>query len=373
MTDPLLALHHETGVRIRKATLADRDALIELTRVVFAETGAEKGAELGPEFWEWQFTRQPTGRTDIWIGELNGQIIVQIPTNVVRLKWGNREVLAAWVIDLVVHPAHRDKSLFIRVGRFSNKEMGETGISLSLGLPNKKSFPAAIRFVKHHLVSQVPVLVLPIRWSRLLERVGIPAWASRILGPLASVGHRLISFPTARAKGIEVREVSEFPESMDDFWQRASAPHKIISIRDEKYLTWRFRDCPTRSYKILIAEGNGELAGYLVYRVFEKDGLRMGALMDMLVEPGRRDVLNALLSKAIAELRAARVDAIMALMVHDRLYFPALRRLGFAKLPERFNPRTFNLVCRELVEGLPQEEATTARNWFITLGDFDVY
>src|ERR1700691_462327 len=101
MTDPLIATHHETGVRIRKATLADRDALIELTRVVFAETGAEKGGELGAEFWEWQFARQPTGRTDIWVGELNGRIIVQIPTNVVRLKWENRELLAAWVIDLL--------------------------------------------------------------------------------------------------------------------------------------------------------------------------------------------------------------------------------------------------------------------------------
>lgn len=373
MTDPLLALHHETGVRIRKATLADRDALIELTRVVFAETGAEKGAELGPEFWKWQFTRQPVGRTDIWIGELNGQIIVQIPTNVVRLKWGSRELLAAWVIDLMVHPAHRDKSLFIRVGRFSNKEMSETGISLSLGLPNKKSFPAAIRFVKHHLVCQVPVLVLPIRWRSLLKRVGIPAWATQILGPMASVGHRLMRLPAARAKGIEVREVSEFPKSIDGLWQRASAPHKIISIRDEKYLTWRFCDCPTRSYKILIAESSGDLVGYLVYRVFEKDGLRMGALMDMLVEPGRRDVLNTLLGNSIAKLRAEGVDAIMTLMIHDGLYSPALRRFGFAKLPERFNPRTFNLVCRELVEGLPQEAATSAKNWFITLGDFDVY
>lgn len=373
MTDSILALQNEPGLRLRKAVPADRNGLIELTRVVFAETGAEKGTELSPEFWDWQFARQPTGRTDIWLAELNGQIIAQMPANVARLKWGNREVLAAWVIDLLVHPAHRDKALFIRLGRLSSKEMGETGISLSLGLPNKKSFPASIRYVKHHLVSQVPVLVLPIRWSSLLRRAGIPSWVSRALGPVAAAGQRVTRLPFARTKGIVVRRVSEFPEATDNFWHRASTSHKIISVRDRKYLSWRFCDCPTRKYRILIAEINGEMAGYLVHRVFEKDGLKIGALMDGLVEPEGQDAFSALVEKGVADLREAGVDAIMALMMPDSLYYRALRRRGFAKIPERFNPRTFNLVCRVIEQGLPENEATEDKNWFVTLGDFDVY
>jgi hypothetical protein len=373
MAETLITLHPEAGVRIRKATLADRDALIELCRVVFAESGTEKSGELSPGFWEWQHARQPTNRMDVWVGEFNGRIVAQIPTNVVRLKWENRELLAAWVIDLMVHPSHRDKSLFIRVGRIANREMGETGISLCLGLPNKKSLPAAIRFIKHNLVCQVPVLVLPLRWSRLLGQAGIPSWASPFIGSLASFGHRLTGLPRPKSKGIVIREVTEFPEEIDNFWQRASVPHKIISVRDRKYLTWRYCECPTRNYRIHVAETNGILAGYLVHRVFEKDGLKMGALMDVLVEPGRRDVLYALLGKGIAALREQRVDGVMSLMQPDDFYYPALKRRGFARIPERFNPRTFNLVCRVLLPGLPKTEFCSGQNWFITFGDFDVY
>lgn len=374
MTDPLITAHPpDPGIRIRKATLADRDALIELTRVVFAETGAEKGAELGPAFWDWQFARQPAKRMDIWIGEANGKIVAQVPSNVVRMKWNQRELLAAWVIDLLVHPAHRDKSMFLRVGRAFNHDMAEAGISISLGLPNKRSMAASIRFLKYRLVNQVPVLVLPLRWQRLLGRTGIPDWATPAIAAGAAAAHRLARLPVPRPKGIVVQEVSRFSEGFDDLWRRASAPHRIISVRDQQYLNWRYCDCPTRKYRIHQAGSNGQLAGYLVHRIFEKDGLRIGAVMDVLVDPGRPDALHALLASGISALREEKVDAVMSLMQPDDSYYPALHRWGFLRVPERFNPRTFNLVCRILEPGMPQSDLSPGENWFITLGDFDVY
>jgi hypothetical protein len=148
MSEPLAQLHGEGGVRIRQATLADRDALIELSRIVFEETGTDKINELGTDFWDWQFARQPSSRMGVWLAELDGQIVAQLPTNIVRLKWGNRELLAAVVIDLMVHPAHRNKSLFVKLGRAAHAEMGKTGIGITAGLPNKNSYPGAVRFLK---------------------------------------------------------------------------------------------------------------------------------------------------------------------------------------------------------------------------------
>jgi hypothetical protein len=374
MTHSLISSDPEdAGLRIRKATLADRDALIELMRVVFAETGAEKGPEVGPEFWDWQFARQPANRMEIWVGESHGQIVAQVPGNVVRVKWRERELLATWVIDLLVHPAHRDKSMFVRVGRAFNQEMAATGVGICLGLPNKRSMPASIRFLKYKLVNQVPVLVLPVRWGRLVGRAGIPTWASSLTGALAATGHRLTRLPTPRAKGIMVREVTGFPEGTDDLWQRAAAPHTLIPVRDRQYLNWRYCDCPTRKYRIHVAESDGKLVGYLVHRVFEKDGMKIGALMDVLVDPGQKNAVHALLGSGISALREQKVDAVMSLMQRDDFYYPALRRWGFVRVPERFNPRTFNFVCRILVPGLPEHELCAGENWFITLGDFDVY
>lgn len=374
MPEPLAQLRGEGGVRIRQATLADRDALIELSRIVFEETGTDKINELGADFWDWQFARQPSNRMGVWLAEFDGQIVAQLPTNIVRLKWENRELLAAVVIDLMVHPAHRNKSLFVKLGRAAHTEMGKTGIGITAGLPNKNSYPGAVRFLKYQPVCQIPLLILPVRWSRLLERAGVPAWLSRPLGMVAGVGRHLFSRPAPRASNrVQIREVAEFPDAIDEFWQRVSPAHNIMTVRDLKYLKWRYRGCPTRAYAIQVAESDGRLVGYLVRRVFEKDGLRLGALMDVLVDPGRADVLNALLGKAIAAFRNDKVDAVAALMQKDKFYYPEFRRQGMVQIPERFNPRTFDFVCKVLRPDLPESDFRSPQNWFLTLGDYDVY
>ncbi len=373
MPEPPPKLRAESRVRIRQATLSDRDALLELSRVVFGETGTDKANELSPEFWEWQFARQPSDRMGVWVAELDGQIVGQFPSNIIRVKWEGRELLVAMVIDLMVHPAHRNKSLYVRMCRVANAEMIQSGILVCVGLPNKNSYPAAIRFLKYRPVCQIPLLVRPMRWGRLLERAKVPSWVSPFLGAVAAAGHRVVTLPVLQRRGVTIREVTEFPEKMDEFWQSASGPHRIISVRDLKYLTWRYCQCPTRTYQIHLAETDGHLGGYLVRRVIEKDGLRLGAVMDVLVEPGRRDVLDSLLASAIAGFRNQTVDALVCLMQHDNLYYRALRRHGFFRVPERLNPRTFNFVCRVLSSDLPEDEFYSSQNWFITLGDYDVY
>lgn len=373
MPEPLLKSSTESNVLIRQATPADRDALLELSRTVFRETGTDKGSELTPEFWDWQFVHQPSNRFCVWVAEIDGQIIGQHPTNVIRVKWGNRELLSGVVIDLVVLPAHRKKSLFVNLGRAAQEEMSKTGIGLSSGFPNKNAYPAASRFLEYKTVCQVPVLVMPMHWGRLLRAAKIPSWIAPFMGTFAAAGHRLFRRPMRNFDDVEVRETTEFPEEIDEFWDRASAGHKIISVRDHRYLNWRYCQCPTRTYGIHVARSDGKLAGYLVRRTFEKGGLKLGVIMDMLVEPGRGDVLNALLQSALASFREQAPDAIVSLIQSDAFYYPALRRHGFFRIPERFNPRTFNYVCRVHWPDLPEGEFCAPQNWFITLGDYDVY
>jgi Acetyltransferase (GNAT) domain len=379
MSEPSVTLRAENGVQIRQARLADRDALIELSRVVFQETGTDKIGELGADFWEWQFAQQPGNRMGVWLAEFEGQIVGQLPTNIVRMKWGSRERLAALVIDLMVHPAHRNKSLFVKLCRVANVEMTNTGIGISAGLPNKNSYASAVRFLKYHPVCQIPLLILPLRWGRLLAQAKIPKGIAGPLGALAAAGRRLTILPGPTSGSVSVREVTQFPEAIDELWERVSGVSgvpglsRIWTVRDRAYLTWRYSQCPTRTYRIYLAEADGKLNGYLVTRTFVRDGLKTGAVMDLLVEPGHREAANALIASAVTQFRVENVDAAIALMQRDELLYPALVRRGFFRIPERFNPRTFNFVCRVLAPELPEREFYNPQSWFLTLGDYDVY
>jgi len=361
------------SVRIRRATLADRDALIELSRTVFNETGTDKAREIGEAFWDWQFAKQPAGQFLIWLAELNGRIVGQVPTNSVRLKCLDREVLGAITIDAMVHPAHRDKTLFVKLGRRADQEMGEAGISVGVGLPNRNSLPAAVRFMKYKIVCQVPLLMKPIRWDRLIAKAGAPAWIGGFVGVFARGAQRLRHRSAQPHGQVTVRETVEFPAETDLFWEKASPPHPVIAVRDRRYLAWRYCESPTRRYRIFIAKKKGAMAGYAVTRVFQKSGLRMGALMDLMAEPGRPEIPDALITKVIEELKLEDIDALVALMQNHNFYYPALRRQGFWRVPERVNPRTFNLVCRAVDASLDTGQLMDGKNWFLTLGDYDVY
>ncbi|OLB12560.1 MAG: hypothetical protein AUH07_07850 [Gemmatimonadetes bacterium 13_2_20CM_70_9] len=51
--------------------------------------------------------------------------------------------------------------------------------------------------------------------------------------------------------------------------------------------------------------------------------------------------------------------------------FGELRRLGFVRVPQRFNPRPFDLLARGLAESGP--ELFEPSVWHVTLADWDVF
>jgi hypothetical protein len=79
----------------------------------------------------------------------------------------------------------------------------------------------------------------------------------------------------------------------------------------------------------------------------------------------------------LASLLAARLDAARAggaaLAVTMGLHpaIGALRRAGFVRVPERLNPRPFNLAVKALVSDVGPDLADAAQ-WLITLADWDV-
>ena len=52
--------------------------------------------------------------------------------------------------------------------------------------------------------------------------------------------------------------------------------------------------------------------------------------------------------------------------------FGELQQLGFRRVPERYNPRTFNLLVKDLEES-SRADLFEGANWTITLADWDVF
>jgi hypothetical protein len=77
-------------------------------------------------------------------------------------------------------------------------------------------------------------------------------------------------------------------------------------VRHRAYLNWRYADPRAGRYTIRVAEEKGELLGYVVPAVSRGKGF----IADLLVLPGRLDVVAALVEDAAGHLAERGLSAL---------------------------------------------------------------
>ena len=151
---------------------------------------------------------------------------------------------------------------------------------------------------------------------------------------------------------------------MDELGNRAAAGYGSHFSRDAEYFNWRYLDSP-RDYRCFGAYRGTELAGVAVVGHTFKHGVSAGFLADLVAAPGGRQVVRALLARAVEEVRGG-ADALVLLPPPSRGHRRALLRAGF--LPTNTKLR---FIGKPLKDGARVDERAGA--WHFTLGDFDFF
>jgi hypothetical protein len=173
--------------------------------------------------------------------------------------------------------------------------------------------------------------------------------------------------------GLSLQEEGGFDERFDDFWAKVAPKIALGTVRDRAFLSWRFQGSQFRHYTILTARCGEEIAGYAVLRETELQGLRLGLIVDLLVEPGERgDAAGAgLVREATRRFQAAGLALAGSLALPHTQEYRVLRRNGYVVCPDRFSPQPFQLIVRPHDPSLPMDYLNTPTNWFITIADHD--
>ena len=162
-----------------------------------------------------------------------------------------------------------------------------------------------------------------------------------------------------------------FDERFDDLWSRLSSQHPTLTVRDRRFLKWRYRDCPLRQYKTLglLTEDGSRLLGYLIYYVED----HAAVCADVLASDGAEDLDSLLMSWAAL----ARGDGLASLSVScpDGGLAATLEQQGFtcrSILPASRPDRTRrHEPCKTLFahERHPGTNLSDTDDWYYTEGD----
>lgn len=163
-----------------------------------------------------------------------------------------------------------------------------------------------------------------------------------------------------------VQRVERFTPEVDELWARCAPELGTATLRDARYLNWRYAEHPDVPHVLLEARAEGVLRGLAVLREGGPDA-RLCSLMDWLVPAADREAELALLARARAEAQA-RGLAFLAAWIPLALPL-ALRwqeELGFFVKSTPFQ-ECYRCWAPDL------DRRWLDQNWHQTLGDIDFF
>jgi hypothetical protein len=341
----------------------DRQVIIDLWRRNLADTN-----HLG-EKYDWHFLNSPFGRGQIWILKADGRPIGTTSLGMRLLKLGNNITMAGVACDLAVNKEHRflQPALMLQRALLS---CANHGVQILYGVPNAGG-AAVMKYVGYHQFCSVHRFAKVLRPSHYLPRSPKLKEMAPFIGSIVDRGF-LAWQSFGRREDKRVAQVLPcFDERFDELWIGLRCEASALTVRNRRFLKWRYRECPLREYKTLglLTPDESRLLGYLIYYVQDASAI----CVDLLAPSGVQD-LNCLLSSWSA---LAWGDGLASLSVScpAGTLANALMRQGFSQrsvMPASKSLRTQKQEpCKTLFTHIrfPGTEPAVSNSWYYTEGD----
>ena len=357
---------------IRDSVPGDEREILRLCQRVF-------GASLTLEEWNWRTFGNPAGKTLSLVAfqKDDGRLIGHMAGVSVDLTVGRFSRKASFIIDSVVDPRQRGRGIHAALSLAIAKRSGELEVGFPIGLPNQQAYLPVLKMGGTHLLT-IPVFFKVLDWRRVVRA----KLHSNFLAQIAGVLGRPFQQGQAPDQRTEftLQEVQRFESSLDELSDRVGPRFGICPKRQSSLLNWRYFERPGSPYSVFSISSGGQWQGYIVVRLLEKWGLRLGTLVDLFFDPDCAPAGQLLLCHAEKQLRASGADVLWGLFAAPQTYQKLFRKTGFFKAPQLKGLRRFHFVADFVtIDGLRPDLdrrdgalLRQADQWFLSLGDTDL-
>ncbi|MDB4914966.1 MAG: hypothetical protein JWM95_2610 [Gemmatimonadetes bacterium] len=353
---------------MRDAGPSDYEAVRACMDEVFHETAGQKTSDFGRALWDWQYL-QGEHPSLVVVADDDGRLCGYYHALIVDMRRDGRAIRGAMVQDVGTLASYRGRGIFKDMGGYALRRVREVGAEFVYTFPNERSRPSFERNHLYQRIAKVPVWISPLSISGLVAgRLHMP-WLSMAGAPFAPIHHAWRTSAAKHASDVAVQREPVFTRDIEALAHSFSAAVAISLTRSARYLTWRFTEKPNGGYECWSLARGGKRSAYVVTRRSTLFDSPCVTFMDFGGAAGAENDLRLLMAIRLATEQNA--GAVLAVTMGLHPFFGTLGPLGFVRVPERFNPRPFNLLTRIPGETEPPDLLDPAR-WQITLADWDV-
>lgn len=321
------------------------------------------------EYLAHEYFHDPAGDALIeiaWDREKNraaGQYIA-IPIRV-RIRGVDSSCLMS--VNTLTREEYRGQGIFTGLAAAVYERAAAKGYRLAYGMPNQHSYPGFVKALSFEDRGAVPLYLRPLRPSNLVRSYLKWNWAAALASPFDPV------FRMKEPGAVSVEKLTpENLELADAFWKSVRDEYPVMICRDSTYIRYRYLDIPRRKYQCFYAVEEGRPVAFAGGRVMEVANLQCGMTADFLFLSGHEDAAWAVLRKLMFSLQQEGADMIGCMTPPGSKETRLLRRHGFFKCPKAMEPQPFRFILRILQSDDQAEDIKELKNWFFTMGDYDV-
>jgi hypothetical protein len=288
------------------------------------------------DHWKWKYIDDPVKSVIISLCTSNNRIIGCVHRIPKRVKIGDSVFLCCSGADSAVHPQFQDRNVYSKMVELVKDLEKKSGTQLFYSVTYN---PKLIKFhMKHHKVfphsTSVFLRAKDVDYhSRMtnVKRVGLYKCRFLLLKMFNKLKYASSS-SSISGQDFRILENHRFDDRIDGFWDRVKDHYAFIVERTKDYLNWRYCDPRGGNYVVKIAQGNGEVLGYIVTRInkYQKD-YPIGCIVDLLTFPGRLDVADALVRESIRDFDQLKINTVRCQIVEGHPYQRILEKCGFVK------------------------------------------
>lgn len=332
-----------TPIEIRQYRPGDEVAILDCFNRIFSAVDVTfKPRELAA--WRWQFEANPSGSHITLALTPEGKVVGQFAAIVQSVYFDGGRTLFSQGVDHMADRAYRRRfrygTMLAQMGNEFARDFGGAG-------PDKVT-----------LMWGAPV---PAAW-----RTGQAAVRYEVIRTQSKLCCEPGKLRLGASSGVDVEELSEFPEDVLQLFEACTQAHRAIALRDKLHLDWRFKDHPAFDYRIACARRQGQLVGYAVYRKGDFDHQTgEGYLADWLVLPRDEAAAQALLAWFGAAAQADQVTRMTAVFPDSIPEWSLFQAAGFD-----VRPTNYFLIGRQYVRSYDMQ--WMHKHWYYTLGDTDL-
>jgi hypothetical protein len=319
------------NVIIREYQPGDEAGILALYHAVF-------GVTLSSETWKWFYQDVPEHPTVIVVAENSSGIVGHYGIQPRPFWHCGQPCLAGLTVGTMVHPMARNLTTLVEMAQMAYDRCRQQGISFLYSFSRDEAWK----------VRQVV-----LGWQALPQLI---AWE----GPLSNSDNN-----QSIAINIEDSSIENF--------QTFCSTTEVESYRGigrritPTWINWRFSRNPLSHYKLLIAGSVENIKGYAVLKVYDKQGVRWGHVVDWQVPVAEPSIAKALFAATETKFMQLKVDRLSCWALPRSSLAYLLQTAGLTPTGQATNFGYLNLALED------ESMLETEKNWNIYMGDSDVY